>query len=247
MSREETARENTHSAHPVKHDDGIKIKAHKLLILKAMQENRCQLSLSIEGIDGAFATIILAIDTKNNWLELDELAASEGHTALLEHKNYRASGWLKGINIDFTASIIGQQQSAGLTRYRSSLPDTIYQHQRRASYRTPVSMMSSPEVHLILSDNQVINAEISDISTSGALLTVPAGSPLGVGDKITQCIFKTLRNKLIIVEAEVKREFETKQSSRTRLGCRFINIDLQTTQEIQRYAAAVERLNARRR
>jgi len=93
----------------------------------------------------------------------------------------------------------------------------------------------------------VVNAEISDISTSGALLTVPAGSPLGVGDKIAQCIFKTLGNKLIIVEAEVKRELETEHSSRTRLGCRFTNVDLQTTQEIQRYAAAVERLNARRR
>ncbi len=192
-------------------------------------------------------SIILATDTTNNWLELDELAASEGHTALLEHKNYRASGWLNGINIEFMANIIGQQQSAGLIRYRSSLPDIIYQHQRRANYRTPVSMMSSPEVHLILSDNQVINAQISDISTSGALLTVPADCPLGAGDKITQCIFKTLRNKLIIVEAEVKREFENKQSSRRRLGCRFTNVDLKTTQEIQRYAAAVERLNARRR
>jgi len=247
MPIEEVATENANSTHPIKHGDGIKIKAHKLLILKALQENRCQLSLSIEGIDGAFVSIILATDTKNNWLELDELAASEGHTALLEHKNYRASGWLKGVNIDFTARIIGQQQNAGLTRYHSSLPDTIYQHQRRTGYRTPVSMMSSPEVHLILSDNQVVKAEISDISTSGALLTVPAGSPLGVGDKIAQCIFKTLGNKLIIVEAEVKRQLETEHSSRTRLGCRFTNVDLQTTQEIQRYAAAVERLNARRR
>ena len=247
MPREEAPTENANSVPPIKHNDGIKIKAHKLLILKALQKNRCQLNLSIEGIDGTFASIILTTDTKDNWLELDELAASEGHTALLEHKSYRASGWLKGINIDFTASIIGHQQNAGLTRYRSSLPDTIYQHQRRASYRTPVSMMSSPEVHLILSDNHVINAEISDISTSGALLTVPAGSPLGVGDKIAQCIFKTLGKTLIIVEAEVKREFETEHSSRTRLGCRFTNVDLQTTQEIQRYAAAVERLNARRR
>lgn len=247
MQREEAATEKANRAHPRKHDDGIKIKAHKLLILKALQENRCQLSLSIEGIDSAFVSIILAIDGKNDWLELDELAASEGHTALLEHKGYRASGWLKGVNIDFTASIIGQQQNAGLTRYRSSLPDTIYQHQRRASYRSPVSMMSSPEVHLILSDNQVVKAEISDISTSGALLTVPAGSPLGAGDKIAQCIFKTLDNKLIIVEAEVKRQLEAEHSSRTRLGCRFTNVDLLTTQEIQRYAAAIERLNARRR
>lgn len=247
MPREEAASENANSAHPIKHDDGIKIKAHKLLILKALQENRCQLSLSIEGIDGDFVSIILATDSKDNWIELDELAAIEGHTALLEHRNYRASGWLKGINIDFMASIISQQQNAGLTRYRSSLPDTIYQHQRRASYRTPVSMMSSPEVHLILSDNQVVKAEISDISTSGALLTVPVGSPIGAGDKITQCIFKTLGNKLVIVEAEIKRELETEHSSRTRLGCRFTNVDLQTTQEIQRYAAAVERLNARRR
>ena len=247
MPKEKAATENTNSAHPIKYDDGIKIKAHKLLILKALQENRCQLSLSIEGIDGDFVSIILATDTQNDWLELDELATSEGHTALLQQKNYRASGWLKGINIDFTASLIGQQQNAGLTRYRSSLPDTIYQHQHRASYRTPVSIMSSPEVHLILSDNQAVKAEISDISTSGALLTVPVGSPLGVGDKITQCIFKTLSNKLIIVEAEVKRELKTEHSSRTRLGCRFTNVDLQTTQEIQRYAAAVERLNARRR
>lgn len=79
------------------------------------------------------------------------------------------------------------------------------------------------------------------------MLTVPAGSPLGAGDKIAQCIFKTLDNKLIIVEAEVKRQLEAEHSSRTRLGCRFTNVDLLTTQEIQRYAAAIERLNARRR
>jgi len=247
MPTEEPVTENANRTRSRKQADGIKIKAHKLFILKALQESRSQLSLSIEGIDGTFVSIILAIDADNNWLDLDELADSEAHTALLGNKNYRASGWLKGVNIDFTASIIGHQQNAGLTRYRSSLPDTIYQHQRRAGYRAPVSMMSSPEVHLILRDNQVVNAEISDISTSGALLTVPVGSPLGTGDKIAQCIFKTLDDKMIIVEAEVKRQIETEHSSRTRLGCRFTNIDLSTTQELQRYTAAVERLNARRR
>ncbi|MBQ0720102.1 MAG: flagellar brake protein [Gammaproteobacteria bacterium] len=247
MPREEPATVDTDRARPGRHQDGVKIKAHKFLILKALQENRCPLSLSITGIDGAFVSIILAIDAKNDCLELDELADGDAHSALLENKNYRASGWLKGVNIDFTASIIDHQQIKGLTRYRSSLPDTIYQNQRRTGYRTPVSMMSSPEVHLILGDNQIVTAQISDISTSGALLTVAAGSPLGAGDKIAQCIFKTLSNKMIIVEAEVKRQIETEHSSRTRLGCRFINVDLSTAQDIQRYAAAVERLNARRR
>lgn len=247
MPREDAATENADRSHPEKRGEGVKITAHKLLILKALQENRCPLSLSIADTDGAFASIILAIDSKNGYFELDELAASEAHTALLESKSYRASGWLKGVNIDFTASIVGHHKNAGLTRYHSSLPATIYQKQRRSGYRTPVSMMSSPEVHLILDDNQVVKAEISDISTSGALLNVPSGSPLGPGDNIAQCIFKTLDNKMIIVEAQVKRQFEAENSSRTRLGCRFTNVDSATTQEIQRYAAAVERDNARRR
>ncbi len=243
MQEQETA----NSPHPIKRDDGIKIKAHKLLILRTLQENRCHLNLAIEGINGAFMSIILATDATNSWLELDELAASEGHTALLEHKSYRASAWLKGINTEFMARIIAQRENEGLIRYRSSLPDAIYQHQRRASYRTPVSMMSSPEVRLVLSGNRVIKAKISDISTSGALLSAPANSQLEVGDKVTQCIFKALGNKLIIIEADIKREFDLKHSSRKRLGCRFTNVNLQTTQEIQRYVASVERLNARRR
>lgn len=247
MPRDDAATEDAGQTHPDKRGEGVKIKAHKLLILKALQENRCPLNLSITDTDGAFVSIILAIDSKNGWLELDELADSEAHTALLESKSYRASGWLKGVNIDFTASIVGHHQNAGLTRYHSSLPATIYQKQRRSGYRTPVSMMSSPEVHLILSDNQIVKAEISDISTSGALLNVPTGSPLSPGDKIEQCIFKTLDNTMIIVEAQVKRQFEAEHSSRTRLGCRFINVDSATTQDIQRYAAAVERGNARRR
>ena len=107
--------------------------------------------------------------------------------------------------------------------------------------------MSTPEVHLILKDNQVVKAQISDISSYGALLSVPVGSPLGPGDKIAQCIFKTLDNKMIIVEADVRRQIDTENSSRTKLGCRFTHLDLATTQEIQRYAAAIERQNARRR
>ena len=247
MPREDAVTENAEHRHTRKNQDGIKIKAHKLLILNDLQESRCQLSLSIEGIEGACVSIILAIDAENNWLDLDELVDSEAHTALLRNKKYRVSGWLKGVNINFTASIISHQENAGLTRYRSSLPDTIYQRQRRTGYRTPVSIMSSPEVHLILADNQVVKAEISDISTSGALLRVPVGSPLGAGDKIAQCIFKALDGSMIIVEAEIKRQVETENSSRSRLGCRFINVDLATAQEIQRYAAAVERQNARRR
>ena len=247
MPREDAVTENAEHRHTRKNQDGIKIKAHKLLILNDLQESRCQLSLSIEGMDGTFVSIILAIDAENNWLDLDELVDSEAHTALLGNKKYRVSGWLKGVNINFTASIISHQENAGLTRYRSSLPDTIYQRQRRTGYRTPVSIMSSPEVHLILADNQVVKAEISDISTSGALLRVPVGSPLGAGDKIAQCIFKALDGSMIIVEAEIKRQVETENSSRSRLGCRFINVDLATAQEIQRYAAAVERQNARRR
>ena len=247
MPREDAVTENAEHRHTRKNQDGIKIKAHKLLILNDLQESRCQLSLSIEGIEGACVSIILAIDAENNWLDLDELVDSEAHTALLRNKKYRVSGWLKGVNINFTASIISHQENAGLTRYRSSLPDTIYQRQRRTGYRTPVSIMSSPEVHLILADNQVVKAEISDISTSGALLRVPVGSPLGAGDKIAQCIFKALDGTMIIVEAEIKRQVEIESSSRARLGCRFINVDVATAQEIQHYAAAVERQNARRR
>ncbi|RLA41969.1 MAG: hypothetical protein DRQ64_00895 [Gammaproteobacteria bacterium] len=232
---------------PKMHGDGIKIRGHKLLILKSLLESRSQLRVSIEGVQGVFASIILAIDTKNNWIELDELADSVAHSALLEKKNYRASGWLKGINVDFSASIVSHEQNNELIRYRSTIPETIYQTQHRASYRTSVSMMSSPEVHLILSDNQVIEGELSDISSTGALISVPAGSPIGPGDKIEQCIFKTLDDKTIIVEADVKRQIDTEHSSRSKLGCRFTNLDLSVTQEIQRYSAAVERLNARHR
>ena len=247
MSLEEAKTENPDHTSPPTHGDGVKIRAHQLLILKALQENRCQLSLTIEGEPGVYASILLGIDAKNEGFDLDELADSAAHTALLEKKNYWASSWLKGVNINFSARIISHQQSAGLTRYRSLLPNTIYQHQRRAGYRTPVSMMSSPNVHLILNDNQVIKGQISDISTSGALLTVPLGSPLGPGDKIAQCIFKTPNDTLIIVEAEVKRQIKMAHGSRTKLGCRFIHLDLPTTQNIQRYTAAVERINARRR
>ena len=247
MPLEESETANINHSLPKMHGDGIKIKAHKLSILKALLESRSQLSISIEGIHGVFASIILAVDAKNNWIELDELADSAAHAALLEKRNYRASGWLKGINVDFSASIISHEQNNKLIRYRSTLPDIIYQTQHRASYRTSVSMMSSPEVHLILSDNQIIEGQLSDISSTGALINVPTDSPIGPGDKIEQCIFKTLDDKVIIVEADVKRQIDTEHSSRSRLGCRFTNLDLSTTQEIQRYSAAVERLNARRR
>lgn len=247
MPLEESEPANTDHELPEMHGDGIKIRAHKLLILKALLKTRSQLSVSIEGVEGVFASIILAIDAKNEWIELDELVDSAAHSALLEKKNYRASGWLKGINIDFSARIISHETNKDLIRYRSTIPGTIYQTQHRSSYRTSVSIMSSPEVHLILSDNQVIEGQLSDISSTGALISVPADSPIGPGDKIEQCIFKTLDNKIIIVEADVKRQIDTEHSSRTRLGCRFTNLDLSTTQEIQRYSAAVERLNARRR
>ncbi|MBL4782145.1 MAG: flagellar brake protein [Porticoccaceae bacterium] len=247
MPFEESNIEHTDSTHSKKNQDSIKIKAHKLLILKALQENRSPLSLSIEGSEGTFVSIILAIDGENGVIELDELADSAAHLTLLEAQNYRASGWLQGVNIDFNAHITDQQQNGGLTRYHSTLPDTIYQYQRRAGYRTHVSMMSSPEVHLILADNQVVKGRISDISTSGALLTIPVGSPIAPGDKISQCIFKAIDKKMIIVEAEVRRQMDSEQSSRTRLGCRFTNVDQATTQDLQRYAAAVERQNARRR
>lgn len=239
--------ETTNTDLPKMHGDGIKIRTHKLLILKSLLENRNQLSISIEGVQGVFASIILAIDAKNNWIELDELVDSAAQSVLLEKKNYRASGWLKGINIDFSASIVSHEKNNELIRYRSTLPETIYQTQHRASYRTSLSMMSSPEVHLILSDNQVIEGQLSDISSTGALISVPTDSPIGPGDKIEQCIFKTLDDTVIIVEANVERQIDREHSSRSRLGCRFTNLDLSTTQEIQRYSAAVERLNARRR
>mgnify|MGYP003384928847 CR=1 FL=1 len=247
MPLEESAAANTDQLTPKMHGDGIKIKAHKLSILKALLKSRSQLSLSTKGVQNGFASIILNIDTKNEWIELDELVDSTAHSALLEKKHYRASGWLKGINIDFSARIISHQQHRGLVRYRSTIPDTIYQTQHRASYRTSVGMMSAPEVHLILSDSQVVKGQLSDISSTGALISVPTDSPIGPGDKIEQCIFKTLNDAMTIVEAEVKRKVDTEYSSRSKLGCRFINLDLSTVEEIQRYSAALERLNARRR
>ena len=247
MPQEKPSSENNSPLGPDPSEDSVKIKAHKLLILRTLQENRCPLSLAIAGFKGTFVSIVLAVDAKNEWFELDELADPDAHLALLEKRNYQANGWLKGLNTDFTANIIGHRKHEGLIRYRSSLPRTIYQNQRRASYRTPVSMMSAPNVHLILHDNQVIKGQISNISANGALLSVPAGSPIAPGDRIAQCIFKTRNNKMIIVEAEVKRQIDAESSSRTRLGCRFTNVDLSTAQEIQRYTAAIERLNARRR
>jgi c-di-GMP-binding flagellar brake protein YcgR len=247
MYLEDSDATNSLHALPSMHEDGIKIKAHKLSILKALLNDRSQLSVSIQGIPSVFATIILAIDTKNEWLELDELVDNTAHAALLEKNSYRVSGRLKGINVDFSARITSHEKNGGLIRYRSTLPDIIYQTQRRASYRAAVGMMSSPEVHLILSDNQVIKGQLSDISSTGALISVPNDSPIGPGDRIEQCIFKTLDEAMTIVEAEVKRQIEADYGSRRKLGCRFLNLDLSTTQDIQRYSAAVERLNARRR
>ena len=230
-----------------RHEDAIKIKAHILLILRTLQQKRCQLSLSIKGNSEAFISIILDIDAENNWLELDEVADTQVHTALLETKIYLASAWQKGVNLRFAATITSHRESNGLIRYRSALPDTIYQSQLRAGYRTPISMMFEPEAHLILSDNQVIKGQISDISMNGALVIVPTDSPINAGDHIAQCIFKTFDNQMIIVEAEVLRSVDTEHNSRTKLGCRFINLDQSTKQDIQRYNAAIERFNARRR
>jgi len=247
MRLDESETVNTGDALPKLHGDGIKIKAHKRSILKALLKSRSQLSMSIEGVEGVFASLLLAIDAKNEWIELDELVDNPAHSALLEKKNFQVSGWLKGINVDFSARIISHVKHKGLVRYRSTIPDTIYQTQHRASYRTSVSMMSSPEVHLILGDNQVIEGQLSDISSTGALISVPTDSPIGPGDKIEQCIFKTSNDKTVIVEADVKRQIDAEHSTTRKLGCRFINLDSSTTQEIQRYSAAIERLNARRR
>ena len=83
MYLEDSDATNSLHALPSMHEDGIKIKAHKLSILKALLNDRSQLSVSIQGIPSVFATIILAIDTKNEWLELDELVDNTAHAALL--------------------------------------------------------------------------------------------------------------------------------------------------------------------
>lgn len=228
-------------------EDVTKIKAHKLLIIRALQRQRSQLSISLAGSSDVSASIILEVDTAGDWFELDELPDEIAHATLLETKRYDASGRLNGVNIRFTTEITAHRKEAGLIRYRSRLPETLYQSQKRADHRTHVSIMSAPKAHLILSNNQLIEGEISNISINGALISVPTDSHIASGDNIAQCMFKTLDKKMIIVEAKVRRVVNPDNSSRSKLGCEFINLDLMTTQEIQRYAASIERLNARRR
>lgn len=223
-----------------------------LSLLKTIQQHKLLINLSFAGGEGIITTI-LAIDAANKLVILD--GAQNG--AL----NQRLSS---GIRADFSTSLDGVSisfSSTGITlithdrrpALRIAMPRELIRLQRRDYFRImmpiahPVFCVIPPSPGL----NQApIKANIIDLSCGGVAIAENEGQfSMQIGDVMPDC--KLLLHDVgpITVTLEVCNIAQLTLHNgvrKTRLGCRFVDIQTTMPAILQRYIMHLERERLKR-
>jgi len=217
-----------------------------LPVLTQAQKNNVLFNVSVEEEPDQFVTSLLGVFPEHNLFVLDELNPKSGHDLLLQRKKIHAIGRLHGVELQFSATLIGAGSKSGTAFYKMELPEFIYHLQLRKAHRVTLFGDRVPFRAYGGSHQPSLRGYVIDISAGGLGVILEQQANLQQGEVLKSCAI-TLPGvgdvhfslELCFVNCNVQREV-------TRLGCRFQELDKATEGRISRFIADLQRDEAQR-
>jgi flagellar brake protein len=216
-----------------------------LSLLKRMQENGSQLSVTIPGYEDSYASAILRIHSEQRYMLLDEMQPSEGHARFLREGKMRIRARLKGVDVRFTGELREAGTEKGIAFYNIPFPDIIYYGQRRNHYRAYVGSagMLIPVSLLNENNKEIAKGPLLDISAGGlsTLLKSDSAVEFQPEEIVPHCTISLPTDQKIEICLEVRGLRSTSQKTHYRLGARFVNLDGPQQKVIEQFVAYIDR------
>jgi len=227
------------TANRVKSNDEIRGLLNKLL------KHHTLLSVTLDGSEKVFGSVILDINIEDKYLVLDELYPREEFKSSLKGVTLFIETRHEGILIRFSTKVLAISEDHGSEYYKTQIPAYLHYHQKRADYRVPISIANPLPADMSTENDVLLHAELRDLSLGGlsAKLTTPPSEKLEIGEEIPTCIIQLPNGYKIISSLEIIRIDETKPFRNTKIGARFINLSSADQQVLAHMIAQLDRSN----
>jgi len=219
-----------------------------IALLRRIKDSHNLLNVTVPGSNQSFSSMLLDIDPEKKFITLDELNSERGHALVLESGRLRARCHHEGVEISFACEgVKAVRGSDNLIHYRAPLPTVVNYLQRRADYRVHVAMDMGMRLFLPLEDGSTIEGQVDDISMGGIGALAEGRIDLRRGLRIPQCRIQFPEDQPIFVNLEVRFTRTNEKGSRTRIGTRYVDLDLPARSRVRKLVTRLEREMLRRK
>lgn len=231
----------------------INLKKQPTTSLHALHElvqQRAKLQLQFSDSNEIASSFVLKIEDTSNppYLVIDELFPQAINSNIKPGQRLHIEAFFLGKQVQFQTSVMKVEREKGQTLYLCSLPDHISKEQARGGYRVSINKLKKVPVTLMISHRPTLQGTLSDISNTGAGIIIQGAlrQPFSKGDIIEYCSIKlegdeAIRGKLIIRRIEYSHA-----SNETNIGAEFINLETQYQKTLEKFVAAMQRLERRK-
>lgn len=219
-------------------------------VLRTLVERRALVGVYFHNGRSFLLTSVLRVDNENNEILLDAGRDEETNRQVLLADHLLLSSTVDKVKIQFVAGKLVETQYAGVSAFRTALPDTLLRLQRREYFRltTPLTKPVKFVATFRRKDGSalLIEASLLDISGGGiGLMATPAlAALLERGAVITDCKMALPDEGLLVANLCVRNKLEVTTRAGAhyvRVGCQFIALPGTRMSMVQRYITRVER------
>lgn len=212
-------------------------------VLRPLLQKHSLVTATLEDSRQYYNTVLLEVDSGNQFLLLDELHPGEGHHLVAANKTINLYTQLDGVNVNFAVRIIEIGSSNGLPFYKVEFPESIRYRQRRSDYRAPVSSAVSITVEITSSNKESLSGELHDISAGGLCIRFPRKTslPIDKDDENLLCSITLTDGKKVKCALRICHVALQESSNTLFVGGRFQRLDKIQHRAIEKFVIELQR------
>lgn len=228
-------------------EQAITYKPYMAGLLKRLQSARALVSITIEKNKFVYNTIIIDVDSNENWLYLDELNSEAAHKSIRKGSTIQFNARVKGVEINFQTKVLAIESSNNIAMYRLALPEKMLYTQRRRHYRAAVNDEHHLGISIPVPLKQHITGSIVDISAGGfcSRLVLSETNVIQEQQAIFDATISLPGQNTITCDIEVRNIRHYPEQGYSLVGGEFIEIEPNQQTHVERIVAMLDR-NQRR-
>ena len=226
------------------------VHSHKeiLFLLRAIQQRNLLVNLAIPGSGNFIITSILALNEIDNTLIFDCAQNDALNRRLTSVNSADFMANLEGVHISFATGKIETCEFENRPALRTAVPGLLTRLQRRENFRImmpivhPVTCIVPPAPD---TDEKPVTANVMDLGCGGVSITETGGRlSAEIGNLMADCRLLLPEVGTVITTLEVRNATQIRLrngTTKTRLGCRFVDLPNAMAILLQRYIMHLER------
>ncbi|WP_137936876.1 flagellar brake protein [Chitinivorax sp. B] len=223
----------------------LRSSAEILFILNAMAKKRAAISAFFNDRQDFAMTSILVTQTDTKQLILDLTPSQAANHYLQLTERVMCVSTHDRVRVQFDTPPFQLTTFEGRPAFTTPLPTRLLKLQRRSYYRLTIPYSQTLKCHIPLAGQMPVEVEVMDISIGGiGVIGYPLEVNFEPGLTFEHCSINLPGVGLIVTSLQIRSSFDftLRNGTRThRSGCRFLDLQPQTEQLIQRYILEQER------